>query len=147
MTDLLALSLRSINHSTDRTVFEIPGRQIEKYLSKAGYCHLAVTLITDTQGMNTITTRNASATIAGYAAWIRQLPLATEILFAARTPAGRSMKILLFGIGMALPLGIIILLLLFWHGTSVRHRTTHPRPQDQGHPPTVLKPAIPTRLA
>lgn len=54
------------------------------------------------------------------AIWFRRLPQATGLLFAARTPVGRSIKIALFGIGVVLPLGSLIWALLFWHGSMVR---------------------------
>lgn len=54
-----------------------------------------------------------------YLNWIRQLPQATGLLFAARTPLGRSVKIGLFGVGLALPLGSLIWVLLFLHGTRI----------------------------
>ena len=40
-------------------------------------------------------------------------------MFAARTQLGRSIKIFLFGIGVVLPLGSLIWVLLFWHGNSI----------------------------
>ena len=55
----------------------------------------------------------------GYLAWVRHLPQATGLLFAARTALGRSVKIALFGIGLALPLGSLIWVLLFLHGTRI----------------------------
>jgi len=63
--------------------------------------------------------RNAVTLIYGYAQWIRNLPQATALLFAARTPLGRSVKIFLFGVGVVLPLGSLIWVLLFWHGNCV----------------------------
>ena len=63
--------------------------------------------------------RNISALLYGYATWIRRLPQATGMLFAARTPLGRSVKIFLFGLGVVVPLGSLIWMLLFWHGDCV----------------------------
>lgn len=51
---------------------------------------------------------------------MRQLPRATGLLFAARTPMGRSVKITLFGIGVVMPLGSLIWALLYWHGSALR---------------------------
>lgn len=53
--------------------------------------------------------------------WVRQLPVATETLFAARTPWGRHVKTLLFGIGVILPFGSLIWALLFMHGARIRN--------------------------
>ncbi len=53
-----------------------------------------------------------------YAMWVRRLPQATGFMFAARTPLGRSLKIFLFGVGVVLPLGSLIWVVLFWHGSS-----------------------------
>ena len=55
----------------------------------------------------------------GYLAWVRHLPQATGLLFAARTSLGRSLKIGLFAIGLALPLGSLIWVALFLHGTRI----------------------------
>ena len=66
--------------------------------------------------------RNAAALVRGYAVWLRQLPQATGMMFAARSSLGRSVKIGLFGIGVVLPLGSLIWVLLFWHGNGVRKR-------------------------
>jgi hypothetical protein len=64
--------------------------------------------------------RNAVALWHSYVLWIRRLPQATGLMFSARTSWGRSIKILLFGLGVALPLGSLIWALLFWHGNYVR---------------------------
>jgi len=64
--------------------------------------------------------RNAAALVRGYAVWVRQLPQATGMMFAARSSMGRSVKICLFGVGVVLPLGSLIWALLFWHGNGVR---------------------------
>ena len=63
--------------------------------------------------------RNVGALLCSYALWLRKLPQATGILFAARTPLGRSAKIFLFGIGAVLPFGSLIWILLFWHGGCI----------------------------
>ena len=62
--------------------------------------------------------RKALALLRSYAGWMRQLPQASGLLFAARTPLGRSIKMALFAIGVALPLGSLIWVLLFWHGNA-----------------------------
>ncbi len=54
-----------------------------------------------------------------YGDLVRRLPKATEFIFAARSPAGRSVKIFLFGVGVVLPLGSLIWMLLFWHGNAL----------------------------
>ena len=59
----------------------------------------------------------------GYVVWARRMPDATDVMFAARSPWGRSIKIFLFGIGVLMPLGSLIWALLFWHGYGVQ---THP---------------------
>lgn len=64
--------------------------------------------------------RNAAALLRGYTVWVRRLPQATGMMFAARSSLGRSVKIGLFGIGVVLPLGSLIWALLFWHGSGVR---------------------------
>ena len=63
-------------------------------------------------------TRSAVARVRGYATWMRQLPRATGMMFAARSSTGRSVKIFLFGVGAVLPLGSLIWALLFWHGSG-----------------------------
>ncbi|MDP3540408.1 MAG: hypothetical protein Q8S26_17060 [Azonexus sp.] len=64
--------------------------------------------------------KNAAVLLRGYTVWARQLPQATGMMFAARSPLGRSVKIGLFGIGVVLPLGSLIWAVLFWHGNGVR---------------------------
>jgi hypothetical protein len=66
--------------------------------------------------------KNAAALVRGYTTLIRQLPQATGMMFAARSSWGRSVKIGLFSIGVVLPLGSLIWMLLFWHGNGVRRR-------------------------
>jgi hypothetical protein len=43
-----------------------------------------------------------------------------EALFSARTPLGRSTKMVLFGIGAVLPLGSVIWALLLSHGLRAK---------------------------
>jgi hypothetical protein len=71
-------------------------------------------------------TISAGALLRGYAVWVRRLPQATGMMFAARSSWGRSLKIGLFGIGVVLPLGSLIWALLFWHGNGVRKRAAVP---------------------
>lgn len=63
--------------------------------------------------------RNAATLLRIYGAWVRQIPQATGLMFAARSPLGRSIKIFFFGVGVVLPLGSLIWALLFWHGNSI----------------------------
>ena len=60
------------------------------------------------------------AFIHSYVSMVRRLPQATESIFTARSPLGRSIKIFLFGVGVILPLGSLIWALLYWHGCGVR---------------------------
>ncbi|MBL8429465.1 MAG: hypothetical protein JNJ95_06210 [Dechloromonas sp.] len=64
--------------------------------------------------------KNAAALVRGYISLVRQLPQATGMMFAARSIWGRSFKMALFGVGVVLPLGSLIWVLLFWHGKRVR---------------------------
>lgn len=64
--------------------------------------------------------RNPVILLHGYWLWIRRLPHATEMMFSAHTTVGRVVKIFLFGLGIALPLGSLIWILLFWHGNYIR---------------------------
>ncbi len=64
-------------------------------------------------------TRTAAAWLRAYANWMRRLPQATGMMFAARSSLGRRVKIGLFGVGVVLPLGSLIWALLFWHGNGV----------------------------
>ena len=57
-----------------------------------------------------------TAYLRGYITWARRLPQATGIMFTARSRLGRSCKIILFAVGVVLPLGSLIWALLFWHG-------------------------------
>ena len=63
--------------------------------------------------------KNAIALLRCRAFGVFRLPPATGLMFAARSPLGRSLKIVLFGVGVVLPLGSLIWLLLFWHGKGV----------------------------
>ena len=63
--------------------------------------------------------KDAVTLLYGYVLWMRKLPQATGLIFAARTPLGRSVKIFLFGLGVVLPLGSLIWVLLFWHGNCL----------------------------
>jgi hypothetical protein len=63
--------------------------------------------------------KNAVTLLRAYTSLIRSLPKATEAMFAARTPTGRTVKIFLFGIGVVMPLGSLIWIVLFWHGNGV----------------------------
>ena len=82
--------------------------------------------------------RNAAAMVRGYTALIRQLPQATGMMFAAHSSWGRSVKMVLFGIGVVLPLGSLIWMLLFWHGNGVCKR-----PAELPVDPTNTLPAPP----
>jgi hypothetical protein len=64
--------------------------------------------------------RRPVALLHGYISLVRRLPQATESVFTARSPLGRSIKIFLFGVGVILPLGSLIWVLLYWHGCGVR---------------------------
>lgn len=61
-----------------------------------------------------------AAFLHSYASLVRRLPQATEAIFTARSSLGRSIKIILFGVGAILPLGSLIWALLYWHGCGVR---------------------------
>lgn len=74
-------------------------------------------------------TRNAAAWLRTYANWMRQLPQATRMMFAARSSLGRSVKIGLFGVGVVLPLGSLIWALLFWHGNGVLRHSDGAKPR------------------
>lgn len=80
--------------------------------------------------------KNAAALVRGYAVWVRRLPQATGVMFAAHSTLGRTVKIGLFGIGVILPLGSLIWMALFWHGNGVRKRAVVP-------PVDLLKQALP----
>ena len=63
--------------------------------------------------------KNAVTLLHGYAIWVRRLPQSTGLMFTARSPLGRSVKIFLFGVGVVLPLGSLIWVVLFWHGNGI----------------------------
>uniref|UniRef100_Q47BA2 Transmembrane protein n=1 Tax=Dechloromonas aromatica (strain RCB) TaxID=159087 RepID=Q47BA2_DECAR len=63
--------------------------------------------------------RNAVALWRGYVMLVRRLPQATGFMFAARSRWGRAFKVFLFAVGVVLPLGSLIWVLLFWHGNGV----------------------------
>lgn len=65
-------------------------------------------------------TRTAVALLRAYSVWVRRLPEATGFMFAARSRLGRSVKIFFFGVGVVLPLGSLIWVVLFWHGNGIR---------------------------
>jgi hypothetical protein len=58
---------------------------------------------------------SAASQSRGYKYWGRKLTQ-NGALFSARTPLGRSTKIVLFGLGAVLPLGSVIWALLLSHG-------------------------------
>lgn len=78
-------------------------------------------------------TRTVAAWLRAYASWMRRLPQATGMMFAARSSLGRSVKIGLFGVGVVLPLGSLIWALLFWHGNGVTRRVV-PVASDDAKP-------------
>ncbi len=85
--------------------------------------------------------RNAAALWRGYTTWVRRLPQATGLMFAARSRWGRSLKVFLFAVGVVLPLGSLIWVLLFWHGNGVlRHGVAGPL----GNPAVVRHAAPPS---
>lgn len=71
--------------------------------------------------------KNFAASWRAYTTWVRRLPQATGFMFAARSRWGRSVKVFLFAVGIVLPLGSLIWVLLFWHGNGVlRHGAAGP---------------------
>jgi hypothetical protein len=64
--------------------------------------------------------------VVNWIRWAINLPKAVDTIRTARTPTGRIVKTLLFGLGMAIPLGILLVALLFWHGLKISGRTLHP---------------------
>jgi len=68
------------------------------------------------------TIRNAARSLYGYAAWTLRLPQATEIMFAAQSSFGRKIKVSLFVVGVVMPLGSLIWVLLFWHSNAMIKR-------------------------
>jgi hypothetical protein len=83
--------------------------------------------------------KNAAALVRGYTTLVRQLPQATGMMFAARSTWGRSVKIGLFGVGVVLPLGSLIWLVLFWHGNGLGQQKAlvalidEPKPELPAH--------------
>lgn len=60
--------------------------------------------------------RNAVSLLRSHAFWDFRQSLATGAMFAAYSPLGRSLKIVLFVVGVILPLGSLIWAMLMWHG-------------------------------
>ncbi|MBS1144359.1 MAG: hypothetical protein H6R14_1765 [Proteobacteria bacterium] len=79
--------------------------------------------------------RYAANLVRGYTTLVRQLPQATGMMFAARSTWGRSFKIGLFGVGVVLPLGSLIWLMLFWHGTGLDRKSLPDKAQRALPPP------------
>lgn len=72
--------------------------------------------------------RNVARSLYGYATWTLRLPQATELMCAARSPVGRSIKVSLFVVGVVLPLGSLIWVFLFWHSNAmVKHDVVETR--------------------
>ncbi|MFT3960844.1 hypothetical protein [Propionivibrio sp.] len=67
---------------------------------------------------------NAASLSRGYMKWGKKLTQAHGALFFARTPLGRSTKMVLFGIGAVLPLGTVIWVLLLSHGLRVKRASS-----------------------
>ena len=65
------------------------------------------------------TIRNVARSVYGYATWTLKLPQATEMMFAARSSLGRSIKVSLFVVGIVMPLGSLIWVLLLWHSNAM----------------------------
>jgi hypothetical protein len=63
---------------------------------------------------------SAASQSRGYVSWGEKLAQTRVALFSARTPLGRSTKIVLFGLGAVLPLGSFIWALLLSHGLRAR---------------------------
>ena len=63
--------------------------------------------------------QQARKLLCEYKGWLKKLPQATHLMFAARSSLGRSAKIFLFGIGVILPLGSLIWVALYFHGNGV----------------------------
>ena len=80
----------------------------------------------DKEKLSEIKTTIAGSSLGKSIAWIMGLPKAVDTIRAAKTPTGRTVKTRLFGIGMAIPLGILVVALLFWHGSRISGRSLHP---------------------
>jgi hypothetical protein len=63
---------------------------------------------------------SAASPFRGHTSWGEKLAQNQSALFSARTPLGRSTKIVLFSIGAVLPLGAVIWALLLSHGLRVQ---------------------------
>jgi hypothetical protein len=63
---------------------------------------------------------SAASQLRGYKNWGKKLTQTQGALFSARTPLGRSTKIVLFGLGAVLPLGSVIWALLLSHGLRAK---------------------------
>ncbi|MDR0577420.1 MAG: hypothetical protein LBI87_07780 [Candidatus Accumulibacter sp.] len=64
--------------------------------------------------------KSAASLSRGYTKWGKKLAQSQDVLFSARTPLGRSTKMVLFGIGAVVPLGSVIWALLLSHGLRAR---------------------------
>jgi hypothetical protein len=67
---------------------------------------------------------SAASPLRGYTSWGKKLAQNQSALFSARTPLGRSTKIVLFGLGAVLPLGTVIWALLLSHGLRAQRAST-----------------------
>jgi hypothetical protein len=72
----------------------------------------------------------AASQLCGYEYWGKKLTQTRGVLFSARTPLGRSTKIVLFGIGAVLPLGSVIWALLLKHGLRVKRASSSVKSAD-----------------
>ncbi|MDR3299622.1 MAG: hypothetical protein LBU43_06380 [Candidatus Accumulibacter sp.] len=66
----------------------------------------------------------AASQLRGCKNWGKKLTQTQGALFSARTKWGRSTKIVLFGLGAVLPLGMIIWALLLSHGLRAKRAST-----------------------
>ncbi|GHU19120.1 hypothetical protein FACS189475_05760 [Betaproteobacteria bacterium] len=66
----------------------------------------------------------AASPSRGYTSWGKKLIQNQSALFSARTPLGRSTKIVLFGVGAVLPLGTVIWALLLSHGLRAQRASS-----------------------
>lgn len=67
---------------------------------------------------------SAASLSRGYIKWGKKLTQPEGALFSARTPLGRSTKMVLFGIGAVVPLGSVIWVLLLSHGMRVKRASS-----------------------
>lgn len=130
----LSNSLREPLKSTYRRNIKItPARSFRKNAligSNITGRHHAVTISQDNEGMDREKLREIKRAIAGSSIgravrWALALPNAVETIRTAKTPAGRTVKTLLFGVGMTIPLGVLVVALLFWHGSRINGRSLH----------------------